>query len=338
MKKIEITCYEQRGSSVEYILKKYKVPYHIDLAMYDNSKLLRYTIISLDDISSAIVNELNKLVDTRQKEVLITSQTIDATLSEYLTNLGEEEKAKHKVVKKKKLTEEFHALIEPSVEFNKNLLFMIVIAATVATVGLFANNASLVIGAMLISPLLGPITAFSFNVVVGKPEKASKATVSGLILLAAVIATGAILTAIALQFTDLPLTNEILSRTEISPVYLVVAIALGFAGGIAMTTDIPGILVGVAIAAALVPPATVAGIGIALLDFDIFFSALTLTAANVIGLLLGTMGVFFLKGITPRRIYEKEKAQRYIVITIIIFIGLSVLLGFLLIRPSSGVL
>lgn len=333
MKKIEITCYEQRGSSVEYVLKKYKVPYHIDLAMHDNSKLLRYTIISLDDISTAIVNELNKLVDTRQKEVLITSQTIEATLSEYLNNLEVEEKEKHRKGGKKKLTEEFTALIEPSVEFNKNLLFMIIIAAGVATAGLFANNASLVIGAMLISPLLGPITAFSFNVVIGKPEKAYKATVSGLILLAAVIATGAILTALALQFTDLPLTNEILSRTEISPVYLVVAIALGFAGGIAMTTNIPGILVGVAIAAALVPPAAVAGIGIALLDFEIFSSALTLTAANVIGLLIGTMSIFFIKGITPRRFYEKEKAQRYIIITITIFIAFSILLGFLLFKP-----
>jgi uncharacterized hydrophobic protein (TIGR00341 family) len=333
MKKIEITCYDQRSSSVEYVLKKYKVPYHVDLTMYDNAKLLRYTIISPDDISSALVNELNRLVDTRQKEVLITSQTIEATLSDYLTQLEEVEKAKHKKIEKKKLTEEFHALIEPSVEFNKNLLFMIVLAAGVAAAGLFANNASLVIGAMLISPLLGPITAFSFNVAVGKPEKVYKATISGLILLAAVIATGAILTAIALQFTDLPLTSEILSRTEISPVYLAVAIGLGFAGGIAMTTDIPGILVGVAIAAALVPPATVAGIGIAMFDFEIFSSALTLTAANVIGLILGTIAVFFIKGITPRRFYEKEKAQRHIIITIAIFIGLSVLLGFLLFKP-----
>ena len=333
MKKIEITCYEQRGSSVEFVLKKYKVPFHVELAMYDNSKLLRYTIISPDDIATTVVNELNKLVDTRQKEVLITSQTIEATLSEYLRNLEEEAKPKTKKVGKKKLFEEFHALVEPSVEFNKNLLFMIIIAAGVATAGLFANNASLVIGAMLISPLLGPITAFSFNVAVGKPEKVYKATISGLILLTAVIVTGAILTAIALQFTDLPLTSEILSRTEISPVYLAVAIALGFAGGIAMTTDIPGILVGVAIAAALVPPATVAGIGIALLDFEIFSSALTLTAANVIGLILGTIAVFFIEGITPRRIFEKEKAQRQITVTIAIFVGLSILLGFLLFKP-----
>ena len=326
MKKIEITCHEQRGSAIEFVLKKYKVPYHVNLVMYDEDKLLRYTAVCLDILASNLVNELNKIVDTRQKEVLITSQTIDATLSEYINKLEEEEKEKHKQVDKKKLSEEFKEIVEPSVEFNSNLLFMIIIAASVATVGLFANNASLVIGAMLISPLLGPITAFSFNVAVGKPDKVYKATISGLILLAAVVATGTILTAIALQFSDLPLTNEILSRTEISPVYLGVAIALGFAGGIAMTTKIPGILVGVAIAAALVPPATVAGIGIALWNFNIFSSALTLTAANVIGLILGTTAVFFIEGITPRRVYEKEKARKQMWKTIAIFIGLSILL------------
>lgn len=333
MKKIEITCYEQRAENIEYVLKKFQVPYHVDLTMYGKSKLLRYTIICLNDLATELVNQLNRLVDTRQKEVLITSQTIEATLSEYLNALEEKEKAKAKKPEKKKLTEEFKDLIEPNVEFNKNLLFMIIIAAGVATAGLFANNATLVIGAMLISPLLGPLTAFSFNITVGRPDKVYKATISGLILVFAIIATGAILTIISLQFTDLPLTDEIMLRTEISPIYLAVAIALGFAGGIAMTTDIPGILVGVAIAAALVPPAAVSGIGIALWDFDIFASALTLTAANIIGLILGTMSIFFIEGISPRKFYEKEKAQRYLIITIAIFIGLSVLLGFLLFKP-----
>lgn len=141
-------------------------------------------------------------------------------------------------------------------------------------------------------------------------------------------------TGIAIQFIDLPLTNEILSRTEVSPVFLAVAIALGLAGGIAMSTNIPGILVGVAIAAALVPPAAVSGIGIALWDFDIFSSALTLTAANIIGLVLGMMVVFFIGGVTPRKFYEKEKAQQHMIVTITIFIGLSILLGFLLLKPE----
>jgi len=301
--------------------------------MAENEKLLRYTGICPDLLANALTDELNKIIDTRSKDLYVTSLAIEATLSDYLSNYAKELETKQVKVKKKKLIEEYESLIDPNVKFNKNLLFMIVIAAGVATVGLFANNASLVIGAMLISPLLGPLSAFSFNTAVGKTDNMIKSLISGLILLIAVIGTGALLTIIAIQFTDLPLTSEIISRTEVSPVFLAVAIALGLAGGIAMSTNIPGILVGVAIAAALVPPATVSGIGIALWDWDIFSSALTLTAANIIGLILGMMVVFFIGGVTPRKFYEKEKAQQHVIITITIFIGLSILLGFLLFKP-----
>lgn len=333
MRKIEVICYEQQSKSIEYSFKKYKIPFHSELTMADDEKLLRYTGICPDSLANALSNELNKIIDTRKKELYVTSFAIEATLSDYLSNYVKELESKQVKVKKKKLIEEYDSIIDPNVRFNKNLLFMIVIAAGVASVGLFANNASLVIGAMLISPLLGPISAFSFNTAVGKTEKMYKSLISGSILLVSVILTGALLTFIGAQFMELPLTNEILSRTEISPVFLGVAIALGFAGGIAMSTNIPGILVGVAIAAALVPPATVAGIGIALWDFEIFSSALTLTAANIIGLVLGMMIVFFIGGVSPRKFYEKEKAQRHMIITISVFTGLSILLGFLLFKP-----
>jgi len=333
MRKIEVICYDQQSQSIEFTFKKYKIPFHSELTMSENEKLLRYTGICPDSLANGLTNELNKIIDTRRKDLYVTSFAIEATLSDYLTNYTKELETKQIKVKKKKLIEEYDSIIDPSVKFNKNLLFMIVIAAGVAVVGLFANNASLVIGAMLISPLLGPLSAFSFNTAVGKTDKMFKSFVSGLILLLSVIGTGALLTTIAIQFTDLPITNEILSRTEMSPVFLGVAIALGIAGGIAMSTNIPGILVGVAIAAALVPPATVAGIGIALLDFNIFSSALTLTAANIIGLVLGMMIVFFIGGVHPRTFYEQEKAQRHMIFTIIAFIGLSILLGFLLFKP-----
>ena len=335
MRKTEVVCYEQQSQSIEFVFKKYKIPFHVELTMSDNDKLLRYTGICPDILSPALTNDLNRIIDSRKKELYVTSIAIEATLSEYLSNYAKELETKEIKVKKNKLIEEYQSIIEPSVKFNRNLLFMIVIAAGVAVVGLFANNASLVIGAMLISPLLGPISAFSFNTAVGKTDKMLKSFASGLILLLSVIGTGALLTAVALQFTDLPMTNEILSRTEMSPVFLGVAIALGIAGGIAMSSNIPGILVGVAIAAALVPPATVSGIGIALLDFDIFANALTLTAANIIGLVLGMMIVFFISGVSPRSFFEKEKAQQHMTFTIIAFIGLSVLLGFLLFKPHT---
>ena len=328
MKKIEITCHDQQSQSIEYVFKKYKIPYNVELVISGESKLLRYSGVSPNDIASNIIDELNAKVDTNQKEIYITSQTIEATLSDYLVKL-EEAKKKDEPKKGKKLSEEFRALTEPSVELKKSLLYMIVISSSVASVGLFTNNASLVIGAMLLSPLLGPITAFAFNAAVGKPEKMFKAALTGFILTIAIIATGAVLTAISSTFTEMEITQEILARTQMSPIFLAIAILLGLAGGIAMSSEIPGILVGVAIAAALVPPGVVTGIGLAMLDYDIFINALTLTIANILGLILGTMVVFYILGVTPRRYFEREKARQYISYTISVFIVLSVVLGLL---------
>ena len=209
-----MVCYEQQSQSIEYVFKKYKIPFHLELTLAEEEKLLRYTGICPDSLSSELTNELNKIIDTRRKELYVTSLAIEATLSDYLSNYVKELEAKQVKTKTKKLIEEYESIIDPNVNFNKNLLFMIVIAAGVAVAGLFANNASLVIGAMLISPLLGPISAFSFNTAVGKTDKMVKSLVSGLILLVAVIATGALLTAIALQFADLPMTDEILSTNR----------------------------------------------------------------------------------------------------------------------------
>lgn len=328
MKRIELTCFEQQAPSIEYVLKKYKVTYHFELAIVDEQKLIRYVLIVPDILSRNVLNELSGILDTRIKEIYLISQALDATISDYSDKLYEEEKLKQGK-QDKKITEEFKALTEPSVDLKKPLLFMIIIASSVALVGLFANNASLVIGAMLLSPLLGPITAFSFNAAVGQPKKMYKAAQSGLILTLVIIATGTALTAIASSFTELEITPEILARTEMTPVFLVVAILLGLAGGIAMSSDIPGILVGVAIAAALVPPAVVTGISLAMLDYDMLINSLTLTIANVLGLVLGTMIVFYAIGITPRKYHEKEQAKKYQSYTIILFVGMSVALGVL---------
>ena len=323
-----MTCFEQQASSVEYVLKKYRVTYHTQLAVIDKEKLLRFVIIVPDIISRNLFNELGGILDTKIKEIYLTSQSLDSAISDYSDRLHELEKAKQ-VKQDKKTAEEFKTLTEPSVDIQKNLLFMIVLASTVALVGLFSNNASLVIGAMLLSPLLGPITAFAFNAAVGQPQKMYKAAQNILLLTVIIIATGAGLTAATSLFVELETTPEILTRTEMTPIFLALAIVLGLAGGIAMSSDIPGILVGVAIAAALVPPAVVTGIGIAMWDYEIFINALTLTAANILGLVLGTMIVFYVIGVTPRKYHEKEKARKYQNYTILAFVAMGIVLGIL---------
>ena len=151
---------------------------------------------------------------------MITSQTLDAAFSDYLLDLEQKENTS----KTGRLAEEFHTLAEPSVEFNKDLFAMVIIASVVAVVGLFTNNAALVIGGMLLAPLIGPITAFSFNVAIAKPKKMMKASVNGFVLLLATFSTAFLITIISSQFIELSVTNEILLRTENSFVFLALAI------------------------------------------------------------------------------------------------------------------
>ena len=325
MKKIILTVYEPQSQSVEYVFKEFKVPFYKEKVRTDEMELFEFTAIAPDHTARTILERMSKMLDTRQREVMVTSQTLDAAFSDYLMNLEQQEEAKNTG----RLAEEFHAIAEPSVDFNKNLFAMVIIASIVAVVGLFTDNAALVIGGMLLAPLIGPMTAFSFNVAVAQPQKMLKATINGFFLLVAAFATAVILTLVTSQFVELPITNEILLRTETSFVFLALAIALGIAGGIAMSSNVPGILVGVAIAAALVPPAAVTGIGIAMLELEIFSAALVLTAMNVIGLILGMMIVFFAKRITPRKYHEKEKGRKYMAVTISIFVVLSIIVGFL---------
>lgn len=305
------------------MFKEFKVPFYKEIVQTDDLKIFEYTVISPDNTARMILKILSRILDTRQKEIMITSQTLDAAFSDYLENLEQQEKEKDSG----RLTEEFQAISEPSVEFNKDLFAMVIIASVAAVIGLFSNNAALVIGGMLLAPLIGPMTAFSFNVAVAQHRKMVKAAVNGVSLLIAAFVTAVLITLIASQFMDLPITDEILLRTETSFVFLALAIGLGIAGGIAMSSNVPGILVGVAIAAALVPPSTVAGIGLSLWELDIFANSLILTIQNVIGLILGMMSVFFVKKITPRKYHEKEKGKKYMIITISIFIALSVIVG-----------
>lgn len=326
MEKIEITVYPNSVEDVERILKELDVPYFKVEGSTAGAELVRYTITAPDDIAHDVINKLAKTIDTKQKSTFITNEKLEATVSDYLQKLAESIRKPKKVAE---VVEELLPLTEPFVHFRKDMLVMIVIASIVTVSGLFANSPAVVIGAMLLSPLLGPITAFSFNAAVGRTLRMRQSALSGFILVIAVVGTGAVVTAIASSFIELPITDEIKLRTSTSPADMAISILLGIAGGIAMVSAIPGILVGVAIAAALVPPAVVTGIGIAFLDAQIFTGALLLTSANVIGLLLGSMIIFFIRGITPRKYYEKEKARRYLILTILLFTGMSLLLGIL---------
>jgi uncharacterized hydrophobic protein (TIGR00341 family) len=196
-----------------------------------------------------------------------------------------------------------------SLDFSKVALTSI--AGLIALTGLFMNNLAIVIGAMLLSPLLGPIYSFAINIAVGKLEDAVKSAGILSILLFSAFILSFISTFMANNVSEIPITYEVSSRAEMTLIYIPMAILLGFASVLALTKGIPEGLAGVAIAAALLPPVVVAGILFVVLPHKAIIPAI-ITLQNVMGMMAGSLMAVIVLDVGPRKYYEKAVARKYI--------------------------
>ncbi len=196
--------------------------------------------------------------------------------------------------------EEFKELfitLRDSAKFSWVFLVLMVLSTLLATTGLFANSAPVVIGAMILAPLMSPIISLSMGVV--RAEKA---------LLTQSLKTLFIGIAMALLASSfyaylIPLeqiTTEMQSRINPTFLDLMVAIFAGIAGAYANSkSEIAKSLAGVAIAVALVPPLSVAGIGIGMLNTEVIYGSLLLFTTNLIGITLSAAFTFIVLGFAP---------------------------------------
>ena len=194
------------------------------------------------------------------------------------------------------------------------------IASLVALSGLLTDNSVLVIAAMLLSPILGPLYGFTINVVLGKAAWAGESLYSLFKLLAGIFGTSFIMTILLVQVMGIQvmITREIALRASPSLPYLGIAVILGYAGMVAIVKRIAETLAGVAIAAALVPPLTVFGISLGAGWMTVAAGSLVLTLENVVGLLVGSLVAAQTLGISPRRYYEKKVARHHILRTALV--------------------
>ncbi len=125
-------------------------------------------------------------------------------------------------------------------------------------------------------------------------------------------------------FQPVDITSEIQSRTDTNPIFIVAVVMLGIAGCLTMLTVIPEIIVGVAIAVVLIPPATTVGIGLGLGSAQVAEGASFVLLSNLLGLIMGLMIVFLLKKVSPRGLQEKQKAIQSHRISIMLLVGLAI--------------
>ncbi|MEL6188133.1 MAG: TIGR00341 family protein, partial [Myxococcota bacterium] len=140
---------------------------------------------------------------------------------------------------------------------DADYMAMVALSTVVAVIGLVTNNVAVVVGAMVIAPFLGPNLALAFATTMGNREMLAEAAKSlgaglGLVVLGAAV--------LGWAWPDLPDTAEIAARTVFGLDALILAIASGGSAVVALTGAAPMTLVGVMVAVALLPPATVLGL------------------------------------------------------------------------------
>lgn len=157
-----------------------------------------------------------------------------------------------------------HGLLLASVardaRLNRKYLLLISLSACIATLGLLQNSPAVVIGAMLVSPLLGPIMGIGFGLVTLESVLVRRS----LITLAAGMAVAIAVAMLLVWLSPVQdVTSELRARTRPTLLDLGVAVVGGVAGVYAIMRKLSGVMVGVAIATALVPPLSTVGFGLA---------------------------------------------------------------------------
>lgn len=174
---------------------------------------------------------------------------------------------------------------------------MLTLSVVVAVMGLSADSAAIVIGAMLLAPLMTPVLASAACLSMSLMRKALWALTKVLLATVWCIAIAYLL---SMLLPDGPLAGEVEARTRPDIRDLVVALAAGAAGSYAtVRRDASSALPGVAVAVALVPPLATIGITLEANETDLAIGALLLYGTNLAAIIFAGVMVFIATGFVP---------------------------------------
>lgn len=191
------------------------------------------------------------------------------------------------------------ALIENSTP-DFNFFFMMTLSVLMASFGMLANSAAIVIGSMLIAPILNPILSLALGVSLSDYKLMSRSFLT--IVKSVVFGITAGIVATIFFSSNGDVTSEIVARTEPSLVFFFVAIISGIAVSYALVKpNLSETLPGVAVSVALIPPLSVIGIGIAKFNWEIVAGSSVLFIINVVGIVFAGMVSFSLMDVNKKQ-------------------------------------
>lgn len=197
---------------------------------------------------------------------------------------------------------------------RQDFFLMLVLSVSMAAFGILLNSTVILVGSMLIAPLLYPLLSLSLGIIVSDEKLIGRSVYTLLKSIAFAIAAGFV---IGFLFSDRNAetleTSIVAISTSYSLMYALVAAIAGFAAAFAITKPhLNETLPGVAISVSLVPPLAIAGVSLAVFNWDLFSNALLLFVVNIMGIIFSSMIVFALlhfsiKKTVAREVIKKEE-------------------------------
>ena len=241
-----------------------------------------------------------------------------------------------KLNKEKEDFDTVYDTIDKGVVFKGTNLWVLVFAIFMASLGLNVNSPAVIIGAMLISPLMGPIMGLGLGMGISDLPLLKKSLYNYLFAAAVSLATSTI------YFLLTPVTgadSEMLSRTSPTIYDVLIALFGGLAGMFATSSKQKGnVIPGVAIATALMPPLCTAGYGLANLKSEFFFGAFYLFFINTVFIAFGTFVTSkILKFPVTHLTNKKEEviAKRFFFVVVLITLIPSIYFGYDLVNRNK---
>lgn len=305
---IEVIVPKGRGHRIPDIMKD-----HDRLDMWEETlpdeRTLFMILVKAEETESIMDDLESQLSWTEGFRVILLP--VEASLPRPVEPEVKKETTEEAEKKKKKALrisrEELYNDVSEMTELNTTFLSLIVISAVVAAIGLYTGNVAVIIGAMVIAPLLGPNVAFSLATTLGDRDLAVKSQKANLMGIAMAMIFAVIM---GIIFQVDPNSFEIASRTTAGLPDVLLALASGTAGVLSITVGVATALVGVMVAVALMPPLVTFGLLIAGGYWDLALGAGMLFLINLICINLSGVAVFMVKGISPRKWWEAEKAKK----------------------------
>lgn len=207
------------------------------------------------------------------------------------------------------LYENYETIIDAGRE-GLDYYILLITSCLIAMFGLFQNSAAVIIGAMIVAPLMGPIMGLSAAVLWGR--MGDLGTVLWTLLKSSLIVL-AITSGVAWLLPDVAFNDQLVARTSPGLFDIGVAVASGLVGAYgSINRRVSATLSGVAIAVALMPPLCTVGIALGRGLFAFAWGAFLLFSINILGISLASLFVFWVFGLHPLPQEEKDGQKKLV--------------------------